>query len=80
MQGGSSALLELSRSPASAWTLRGAELSGGQRREVNAKGRAVTQRVEPSLALVEADITQEAFVAEEDWQPAPDSLCFRSDS
>jgi len=47
---------------------------------VNAKGRAVTQRVEPSLALVEADMPQEAFVAEEDWQPAPDSLCFRSDS
>jgi len=53
--------------------LRGAELSGGQRREVNAKGRAVTQRVEPSLALVEADMPPEAFAAEEDWQPAPGS-------
>ncbi|KAG2636824.1 hypothetical protein PVAP13_2NG391503 [Panicum virgatum] len=39
---------------------------------VNTKGRAVTQRVEPSLALVEADMPPEAF-AVEDWQPAPDS-------
>ncbi|RLM85691.1 mitochondrial amidoxime reducing component 2-like [Panicum miliaceum] len=39
---------------------------------VNDKGRAVTQRVEPSLALVGADMPPEAFAAE-DWQPAPDS-------
>ena len=39
---------------------------------VNTKGRAVTQRVEPSLALVEADMPPEDF-AVEDWQPAPDS-------
>ena len=38
---------------------------------VNAKGRAVTQRVEPSLALVEVDMPPEAFA--EDWQPHPDS-------
>ncbi|KAF8759257.1 hypothetical protein HU200_010292 [Digitaria exilis] len=38
---------------------------------VNAKGRAVTQRVEPSLALVEVDMPPEAFA--DDWQPAPDS-------
>ncbi|CAD6223841.1 unnamed protein product [Miscanthus lutarioriparius] len=37
---------------------------------VNAKGRAVTQRVEPSLALVEVDMPPEAFA--EDWQPHPD--------
>ncbi|XP_022680379.1 mitochondrial amidoxime reducing component 2 [Setaria italica] len=39
---------------------------------VNTKGRAVTQRVEPSLALVEADMPPEAFAAE-DWQPASHS-------
>jgi hypothetical protein len=39
---------------------------------VNAKGRAVTQRVEPSLALVEAELPPEAFAAD-DWQPASDS-------
>ena len=37
---------------------------------VNAKGRAVTQRVESSLALVEVDMPPEAFA--EDWQPTPD--------
>lgn len=37
---------------------------------VNAKGRAVTQRVEPSLALVEVHMPPEAFA--EDWQPNPD--------
>jgi hypothetical protein len=38
---------------------------------VNAKVRAVTQRVEPGLALVEVDMPPEAFA--EDWQPDPDS-------
>jgi len=42
-------------------------------RELNAKDRAVTKRVEPSVALVEANMPPEAFAAEEDWQPAPDS-------
>uniref|UniRef100_A0ACD5XT32 Uncharacterized protein n=1 Tax=Avena sativa TaxID=4498 RepID=A0ACD5XT32_AVESA len=38
---------------------------------VNAKGRAVTQRVEPEMALVEVQLPPEAF--DEDWQPTPDS-------
>jgi len=40
---------------------------------VNAKGRAVTQRMEPSLALVEVDMPPEAFADAEDRQPDPDS-------
>ena len=40
---------------------------------MNAKDRAVTKRVEPSVALVEANMLPEAFAAEEDWQPAPGS-------
>ncbi|CAN6198922.1 unnamed protein product [Urochloa humidicola] len=39
---------------------------------VNTKGRAVTQRVEPTLALVEINMPPEAFAAE-DWQPASHS-------
>ncbi|WVZ65860.1 hypothetical protein U9M48_015158 [Paspalum notatum var. saurae] len=37
---------------------------------VNSKGRAITQRVEPKLALVEVEMPPEAFA--EDWQPTPD--------
>ncbi|CAN6205051.1 unnamed protein product [Urochloa humidicola] len=37
---------------------------------VNAKGRAVTQRVEPKLALIRVELPPEAFA--EDWQPTPD--------
>ncbi|KAE8802801.1 Auxin response factor 11 [Hordeum vulgare] len=36
---------------------------------VNAKGRALTQRVEPKMALVEVELPLAAF--DEDWQPAP---------
>ncbi|CAL5072837.1 unnamed protein product [Urochloa decumbens] len=36
----------------------------------NTKGRAVTQRVEPTLALVQVELPPEAFA--EDWQPTPD--------
>lgn len=38
---------------------------------VNAKGRALTQRVEPKMALVEVELPPAAF--DEDWQPTPDS-------
>uniref|UniRef100_A0ACD5YBZ6 Uncharacterized protein n=1 Tax=Avena sativa TaxID=4498 RepID=A0ACD5YBZ6_AVESA len=38
---------------------------------VNAKGRALTQRVEPKMALIEVELPPEAF--HEDWQPTPDS-------
>ncbi|CAM0952917.1 unnamed protein product [Alopecurus aequalis] len=38
---------------------------------VNAKGRALTQRVEPKMALVEVELPPEAF--DEDWQPTLDS-------
>lgn len=38
---------------------------------VNAKGRALTQRVEPKMALVEVELPPAAF--DDDWQPAPDS-------
>uniref|UniRef100_A0ACD5XZ39 Uncharacterized protein n=1 Tax=Avena sativa TaxID=4498 RepID=A0ACD5XZ39_AVESA len=38
---------------------------------VSAKGRALTQRVEPKMALVEAELPPEAF--DEDWQSTPDS-------
>ncbi|CAN6168006.1 unnamed protein product [Urochloa humidicola] len=37
---------------------------------VNTKGRAVTQRVEPKLALVQVELPPEAFA--EDWEPTPD--------
>ncbi|CAN6211303.1 unnamed protein product [Urochloa humidicola] len=37
---------------------------------VNAKGRAVTQRVEPKLALIRVELPPEAFA--EDWEPTPD--------
>ncbi|CAN6175332.1 unnamed protein product [Urochloa humidicola] len=37
---------------------------------VNTKGRAVTQRVEPKLALIQVELPPEAFA--EDWQPTPD--------
>ncbi|KAL6601564.1 hypothetical protein ACP70R_044784 [Stipagrostis hirtigluma subsp. patula] len=38
---------------------------------VNAKGRAYTQRVEPTLALVEVEMPPEAF--DEGWHPTPDA-------
>ncbi|KAF7074387.1 hypothetical protein CFC21_079259 [Triticum aestivum] len=38
---------------------------------VNGKGRALTQRVEPKMALVEVELPPEAF--DEEWQPALDS-------
>ncbi|KAF8759254.1 hypothetical protein HU200_010289 [Digitaria exilis] len=37
---------------------------------VNAKGRAYTQRVEPTLALVQVELPPEAFT--EDWEPTVD--------
>ncbi|KAF8700726.1 hypothetical protein HU200_034079 [Digitaria exilis] len=37
---------------------------------VNAKGRAYTQRVEPTLALVQVELPPEAFT--EDWEPTAD--------
>jgi uncharacterized protein YcbX len=37
---------------------------------VNSKGRGITQRVEPKLALVQVDLPPEAFA--EDWLPTPD--------
>ncbi|XP_044983835.1 uncharacterized protein LOC123450826 [Hordeum vulgare subsp. vulgare] len=43
---------------------------------VNAKGRALMQRVEPKMALVEVELPPAAF--DEDWQPAPDSCLARS--
>ncbi|XP_050234564.1 uncharacterized protein LOC126682841 [Mercurialis annua] len=38
---------------------------------VNEKGRAVTQRVAPKLALIDVELPHEAFV--EDWEPAQNS-------
>jgi len=43
---------------------------------VNAKGRALTQRVEPKMALIEVELPPEAF--HEDWQPTADSLVIRA--
>ncbi|TVU10489.1 hypothetical protein EJB05_44024 [Eragrostis curvula] len=37
---------------------------------VNSKGRALTQRVEPRLALVQVEMPPEAFA--EDWEPTPE--------
>ncbi|KAL3379994.1 hypothetical protein AABB24_000566 [Solanum stoloniferum] len=39
---------------------------------VNSKGRACTQRVEPSLALVEVELPNEAL--SEGWEPNPSSF------
>ncbi|XP_006340076.1 mitochondrial amidoxime-reducing component 1-like isoform X2 [Solanum tuberosum] len=39
---------------------------------VNSKGRACTQRVEPSLALIEVELPNEAF--SEGWEPNPSSF------
>ncbi|XP_047334041.1 mitochondrial amidoxime reducing component 2 [Impatiens glandulifera] len=39
---------------------------------VNSKGRGVTQRVEPKLALVEVELPDEAFLIEE-WKPSKNS-------
>lgn len=38
---------------------------------VNSKGRALTQRVEPKLALVEVELPTDAF--NEDWEPTDNS-------